>query len=105
MNLKLIYVAENHIEANIIKEQLSEISIKCVVSGNNLESAIGELPVEVKFPKIYVNDNDYDKATTYIEHYKIDLKNKNIKENECASCQEVLPGTFSICWNCGNEIK
>lgn len=105
MSLKLIYIAENHIEAKIVKQYLFEEKIDSIISGPNLESAIGELPIEVKFPKIFVSNENYIKAKSCIDNYKKDIKNNKFKDTDCKNCNEQIPGNFSICWNCGIKVK
>ncbi len=105
MSLKLIYIAENHIEAKLIKQNLSEENIDVIIYGSNLESAIGELPIEVKFPKIFVSNDNYIDAKLYIDNYKKNIRKTNFKNTNCNNCNEDIPGNFSICWNCGIEVK
>ena len=105
MSLKLIYIAENHIEAKLIKQYLSEENIDAIISGANLESAIGELPIEVKFPKIFVSNDNYIDAKLYIDNYKKNIRKTNFKDTNCNNCKEQIPSNFSICWNCGIEVK
>ena len=67
--MKLLYLANNTIEANIIKNQLSELNINAFLSGSNLEAGVGELPVDVMFTKVFVSKSDFDNANSFIEEY------------------------------------
>ena len=52
--MKLLYLAKDEIEANLIKLQLSEFHINTSLRGINLHMGIGELPVDANFIKIFV---------------------------------------------------
>ena len=70
MKLKLLYLAQNAIESKIIKDELSERNIDSLITGNNLLSAIGELPIDAMFSKVYVSEDNFKIANMYIENYK-----------------------------------
>ena len=59
MKTKLLYLAQNTIESNIIKAELNERNISCYLAGSNLQIAIGELPVDAMYSKVYVNEADF----------------------------------------------
>ena len=101
--MKLLYLAQNTIEANIIKYQLSELNIDVFLSGSNLEVGVGELPVETMFTKVFVGELDFNKANSFIMEYKQKLKDDNPGNWHCSKCNEETPNSISICWNCGNE--
>ena len=74
MKTKLLYLAQNTIEGNIIKAELNERNISCYLAGSNLQIAIGALPVDAMFSKVYVDEADFKVAKEYIEHYKTNLE-------------------------------
>ena len=103
--MKLLYLAKDEIEANLIKLQLSEFHINTSLRGINLHMGIGELPVDANFIKIFVKDKHYQKAYMYIEKYKKDISSTNKIDWKCDNCNELIYSTLTSCWNCGNERK
>ena len=101
--MKLLYLAQNTIEGNIIKAELSERNISCYLSGSNLQVGIGELPVEAMFSKVYVNEEDFDSAKLYIEEYKANLKQDKAGNWACDACKNISPNYITSCWNCSKE--
>ena len=101
--MKLLYLAQNNIEANIIKIQLSELNINAFLSGSNLELGVGELPVDVKFTKVFVCESDFTSANSFIQEYKQKLEEDNFGNWSCSECDEDTPISISVCWNCGKE--
>ena len=101
--MKLLYLAKNQIEANLIKEQLSLCKISVLLSGMNLHMGIGELPVDANFVKIFVNERKYKIASEYIEKYKKDISIESNEYWECEKCNESVFITLTSCWNCMKE--
>jgi len=106
MTKALIYIAENYAEAHMIQDNLSDIGINVILSGEHLTSALGELPAHILFTRIYVEVKDYKKAIKYIDQYKQTLKNLVKKEENhwnCSYCNEMVPSNFTNCWKCNKE--
>ena len=103
MKIKFLYLAQNTIEGNIIKAELSERNISCYLTGSNLQCGIGELPVEAMFSKVYINEEDFESAKVYIEEYKANLKQEKLGNWTCDYCKEISPNYITSCWNCGKE--
>ena len=103
MKTKLLYLAQNTIEGNIIKAELNERNISCYLGGSNLQIAIGELPVDTMYSKVYVYEADFDVAKEYIEEYKANLEIEKSGTWTCDSCKEISPNYITSCWNCSKE--
>ena len=103
MKTKLLYLAQNTIEGNIIKAELSERNIPCYLSGSNLQVGIGELPVDAMFSKVYVNEEDFEAAKVYIEEYKANLEIDKSGTWTCSFCKEKSPNYITSCWNYSEE--
>ena len=65
--MKLLYIARDYIEADIIKDQLSDHNIECYLKGSNLQTIIGEVPIDSMFIKIFINEDDHVKADAFIK--------------------------------------
>lgn len=105
MKKRLIFLAQNDFEANLIKTALSEQKIDSFILGGSLQSFIGEVPVDAGYSKIYVNEIDYITAKNYIEEYKLIQKNDLSETSICKNCKEMSPSSFTICWKCEESIK
>ncbi len=99
--MRFLYIAESNIEAEIIKHNLEQQNIKSFISGANLHIAIGELPANEFYVKIYVGNDDYENALIFINEYKKKLDKQSNKNWSCPECNETSPHSISICWNCG----
>ena len=87
MKLKLLYLAQNAIESKIIKDELSERNIDSLITGNNLISAIGALPIDAMFSKVYVSEDNFQTANMFIEKYKENLKKVQLESWICENCK------------------
>ena len=101
--MRFLYIAESNIEAEIIKHNLEQQNIKSYISGANLHIAIGELPANELYVKIYVDNDDYENALTFINDYKKNLDQQLNSKWNCMECDEMSPFSISTCWNCGFE--
>jgi len=61
--MKIIYRAENIIDANLVKGVLESEGIHAFVSGAYLTGAVGELPVS-GLVSVMVSDSDVERAAT-----------------------------------------
>ena len=108
MSKSLIYIAENYTEAHMLQDNLKDLGISAILSGQHLTSALGELPAHILFTRVYVNKKDVQKAKKFIDEYKYSLsklmKNKE-KYWKCKNCSETVPSNFINCWNCNKENK
>lgn len=63
--MRVLYRAENLIDAHLIRHALEAAEIACFVSGQYSTGAIGELPV-LGLVNVLVDDNDFEAAETVI---------------------------------------
>ena len=102
--MKLLYLAKNGIEAEIIKDKLLQLGIESYFIGSNLHMAIGELPLEALYVKIFVDEDKFVAANNFIEEYK---KLNIIDDNnfwQCENCNEKSPESIKECWSCSATI-
>ena len=102
--MKLLYLAKNNIEAEIIKDKLLQLNINSFFLDSNLHMAVGELPLEALYVKIFVEEKEYKDAKKFIEQYKIVLSKSEQDELWCcANCDAESPKSINVCWQCGSE--
>ncbi len=103
MKTKLLYIAQNTIEGNIIKDELNERNIACYITGSSLQAGIGELPIDAMFSKVYVKEEDFESAKVFIKEYKVNQKLDKPGNWICDFCKENSPNYITSCWNCSKE--
>ena len=101
--IKLLYLAKDYIEANIIKARLTEMDINSYLFGNDLQIGIGGLPIDSTFTRIYVSKSNFTAANEFIQRYKSNLLKKDTRTWTCPYCKELSPITITSCWNCGQD--
>ncbi|HJT98334.1 MAG TPA: DUF2007 domain-containing protein [Rhodanobacteraceae bacterium] len=71
--MKIVYRAENIIDANLVKAALEHAGITAFVSGEYLTGAAGELPVR-DLVNVMVADADIERAAPIAEAIDADLR-------------------------------
>jgi len=105
--MKQVYIAEDNISAQMVKDYLASRHIDSIIKGEMLIGAIGELPAN-SFPTVWVTDeNDYDKAVDFIKSYEAGFVDEQVFDNvwKCGNCDELIDAQFTQCWKCGQERK
>lgn len=88
------------LEAQILRDYLSDHGVAVRIDGEHLGSARGELPME--FPRLYLLDaDDTLRARELLAVYE--------RRSHCPSiwrcdCGETVPLHFELCWSCG-EVR
>ncbi|HEC73559.1 MAG TPA: DUF2007 domain-containing protein [Methylophaga aminisulfidivorans] len=67
--MRLIFRANNILEAHIVAGLLRSRDIDCFVGGHYLQGAVGDLP-STDFAHVFVDDNQYQNASMIIESYE-----------------------------------
>ena len=103
--LREVYIAADPADAHVNKLYLADEGIVARISGEQLQSAMGDLPPgEATAPRLLVLEADYDRAKELIaraeslHQYSNDLP--ELTPWTCPKCSESVDGTFDICWNC-----
>lgn len=86
--MKIIYRAENIIDANLVKGNLAMEGIPAYVSGEYLTGAVGELPVW-NLVTVMVADHDIERATTIAQ--SIDAALRENREDDDGLIGDSLP--------------
>lgn len=97
MSWQQIYLAENALEANLIRGRLEADGIDCQLEGEALSGASGELPTDVLQMPILVEPKDVSKAKRVIQDYESLTHQPTWL---CQHCGEYNEASFEICWQC-----
>ena len=73
--MKIVYQAENIIDANLVKNALEHAGIASFVSGQYLTGAAGELPV-MGLVNVMVSEIDWPQARPIAERVDVDLSER-----------------------------
>jgi hypothetical protein len=71
--VKIVYRAENIIDANLVKAALAEAGIEAFVSGEYLTGGVGQLPA-LDFVNVMVADVDVERAAPIAEAIDASLR-------------------------------
>ena len=52
-----------------------------------------------------LDDADVERGVTIIREYLEASNASSSKELTCANCGELSPGTFAVCWKCGEPLE
>jgi hypothetical protein len=102
--MKLVYSAPIAATAHHAKNILESHGIDCVLKGEFLSGAIGEIPPHEAWVELWVLDESrYDEAQKIINETLIADSGKSDPRN-CPNCGAEIDGPFSQCWNCGADL-
>ena len=94
------YVAQNLMQAHLIRGFLDAEGILCVVRGEHLVALQGEVPITMDtLPSIWVAEEDRERARELIARALRD--ELELQEWTCPGCSETIEGQFTDCWHCG----
>ncbi len=99
--MNLVYVAQNIIEAKIIKDLLDGSNIDNKIMNEHAIGAVGELPFIQTYPEIWLTkEEDFLRAKELIGTF---VSSPNHPDTHCSKCGESIPSNFELCWNCGES--
>jgi hypothetical protein len=84
--VKIVYRAENIIDANLVKAALQQAGIESYVAGEYLTGAVGQLPVW-DLVTVMVAESDIERAAPVIEGVDRDLR-----EHRETAGPDAIPG-------------
>ncbi|OAN16944.1 hypothetical protein A3K86_08380 [Photobacterium jeanii] len=100
MSWQRVYQAANSIEAHCLKGLLESEYIAVQLTGEGLAAATGELPTSVLEVSLWVEEQDWSRASALLHDYE----QQQVKHDwHCARCHEANSSQFEICWQCGAE--
>ena len=103
--LREVYMAADPADAHVAKLYLADGGIVARISGEQLQSAMGNLPPgKATAPRLLVLEADYGKAKELIARMEAEHQHSGelpeLPDWSCPKCGESVTGTFDICWNC-----
>jgi hypothetical protein len=105
--MKIIYTAENPVNAHLLKGILEAQGIKTIVKGDSQWSFRVDLPVTPEFyPTLWVlDDTDFERAMEIANDFESgEMKgDTEAEEWKCSNCGETNEGQFTECWQCGKS--
>nr|WP_108743949.1 DUF2007 domain-containing protein [Salinivibrio sp. IB643] len=96
MTMEQVYQAMNLLEAHSLKGLLVSHQIDCVLKGETLSAAVGELPPDVQGVTLWVEPEKVSQARTLLQEYEAQSHTHWI----CQACGEENAGSFELCWQC-----
>ena len=96
--VKVYTASELHV-VQLIKSQLEERGVACVMNNEYSAIARGDLVYTDTWPEIWVDDDQAKAANTVLAELASSSADQQ-DEWVCAGCGEVIEGQFSDCWNC-----
>lgn len=90
--MKIVYRAENILEAHIVSGMLSARDIEAYTSGHYLQGAIGDLSPS-GFANVMVSDENFDHAVSIVKEYEqnadrlegVETDSIEVEEGHCPS--------------------
>lgn len=102
--MRLLYSSPNVALVNHYRSVLHDAGIPCVVRGEYLSAAVGEIPPIEAWAELWVVDpGRFDDAARWIADLEAAPQGSDW---ECPSCGECNEAAFAACWRCGatNEL-
>jgi len=102
--MKQIYSARDEIDAEMVRNALSDAEIESVVQSGGLGGILGEIPVtEESLPSVWVRDEDVSRAAKALAKFQRPPKPQGVPW-KCPKCGEMIDPQFTACWNCGTTL-
>jgi hypothetical protein len=99
--MKQIYSARDEVDAELVKNALTDGGIESVVQSGGLSIVLGAIPVtESTLPSVWVRDQDVERAKKVLAEFQ----HPEIPQGapwKCPKCGEMIDPQFTACWNCG----
>jgi len=102
--MRKLYEAADRMEAQMLMDYLQEQEIPCVLLGDYLSGAAGELPANI-FPTLWViEDRHYPRARQLVREFGRGgvAEARGAEPWRCPICGEMVDPDFDICWNCAS---
>ncbi|ODP97806.1 MULTISPECIES: DUF2007 domain-containing protein [Salinivibrio] len=94
--MEKVYQASNTLEAHSLKGLLASHNIPCLLKGEALSAAVGELPTDVQGVTLWVAPEHTHQARVLLQEYEAQSQTRWV----CGHCGEDNAGSFELCWQC-----
>lgn len=103
--MRRLFQHHDALQVNHAKSILEAEGIPCFVQNDLSHNMMGGSlvgPLKIFDPELcIVNDDDYAQALTLLEEWQAGTHDVSGQpEWKCPSCQEMVPGNMTECWNC-----
>jgi hypothetical protein len=99
----ILLVRTDRTQAYLLKDVLAGHGIKAHVFNANMSSIVGEVPPDVAWPQVWLDDDaDHARALTVLRDYQVARNRPGVLF--CRACREENPATFELCWKCGAPL-
>jgi len=100
--MKKIYLARDHIQAQLLVNLLELQMIPSMVQNFHQSSGLGELAVS--YPEVWIRrSQDEEKALRVIDEFE-GAGQAPEEERVCPHCKELNPAGFDVCWHCEKAL-
>jgi hypothetical protein len=91
------------VQAHLLRQLLVVHGIRAHVFNENMQGAVGEVPVDAALPQVWIDDErDEARARELLKQHESDRRREG--SHFCRRCHEENPVTFDLCWNCGEGL-
>ncbi len=98
-----VFVHQDFTRVGLCKTVLDAVGIPNFIRNQYTNNSLSELPSPIFFPALCViEDEDYDEAVRVLRGIP-EGSQTHAPNWRCQKCNEIAPGNFDSCWNCGTE--
>ena len=86
---------------HLVRNRLEQAGVAAVIQGTALGRGMGEVPPIAAWSEVWVSDGS---SLADAEAVVAEVTTEPAEAPEpwaCPTCDEVVDGTFSVCWSCG----
>ncbi len=99
----ILLLRTDRTQAYLLKDILAHHGIKAHVFNENTSSIVGEVPPDVAWPQVWLDDDaDQARAAAVLRDYHVARNRPGVVF--CRACREENPATFELCWQCGTLL-
>lgn len=99
--MKRVYQASTLLEAQLVADTLSSLGILSHILNAHAVGAMGELPYSQTLPEVWVEDPAREAQA---REMVAALDGPPEPDKICPYCDELNPGNFLSCWQCGAAL-
>ena len=101
--MKYIYTASNLPDAHLVRNLLEQAGIAAHIFNANAVGALGDLPMAAAYPQVWITQLHQEQhARAVVADYSRVVP--AMATTVCIHCNEINPGEFEICWQCGHAL-
>lgn len=100
--MKKIFTSDNNALVGLVRSYVEEHNIPCQLRNEYASSVFGEVPFFSVWPELWVADLYEAQAIALVKEIQTPVNTGS--DWTCGSCKEANPGSFELCWQCGQSI-